>query len=79
MIDALPFFIPHPSVQVLSKLEPQILLIPIAVEALVEENFLSLILRSNTDQLLVHPDNFFVIILLINLRADVVFIVEVIM
>jgi hypothetical protein len=57
-------------------LEPQILLIPIAVEALVEENFLSLILRSNTDQLLVHPDNFFVIILLINLRADVVFIVE---
>jgi hypothetical protein len=62
----------------LSKLEPHILLIPIAVEALVEEIYLSLILSSNTDQLLAHPENFFMIILPSKLRVDVAFIVGVI-
>jgi hypothetical protein len=79
MMDALPFFIPHPSVWVLSKLGPHILLIPIAIEALVEEISLSLILKYNTNQLLTHLDNFFVIILPSKLRADVAFIVRVIM
>jgi hypothetical protein len=63
----------------LFELEPLIPLIPIAIEALVEEISLSLILSSNTDQPLAHPDNFFVIILLPKLRADVAFIVGVIM
>jgi hypothetical protein len=63
MLDALAFFIPHPSVRVLSELEPQIMLLPVAIAALVEEISLSLILKSNSDQLLVHPNNFFVIIL----------------
>jgi hypothetical protein len=79
MIDAVPFFVPHPSIQVLSELEPQIMLIPVAVEALVEEISFSLILGSNTDQLLAYLDNFFIIILPIHLRADVAFIVGVIM
>jgi hypothetical protein len=63
----------------LSELEPLIPLIPIAIEALVEEIYLSLMLTSNTDQPLAHLDNFFVIILPPELRADVAFIVGVIM
>jgi hypothetical protein len=78
MMDALPFFIPNPSIWMLSKLESLIPLIPIAIEALVEEISLSLMLNSNTDQPLAYPDNFFVIILPPELRADIAFIVGVI-
>jgi hypothetical protein len=60
-------------------LESLICVIPIATKALVEEISFSLVLNSNTDQPLAHPDNFFVIILPPELRADVAFIVGVIM
>jgi hypothetical protein len=63
-MDALLFFIPNPSVWMFSKLEPLVPIIPITIEALVGEIYLSLILSSNTDQPLAYPDNFFVIILL---------------
>jgi hypothetical protein len=59
------------------ELEPQIVLIPIAIEALVKEISLSLVLRSTTDQLLAHLDNLFMIILLSRLRAYIVLIVGV--
>jgi hypothetical protein len=78
-MDALSFVIPNPYVWMLSELEPLVRLILIAIEALVEEISLSLILSSNTDQPLAHPENFFVIILSPKLRANVAFIVGFIM
>jgi ABC-type Fe3+-citrate transport system substrate-binding protein len=52
-------------------LDPPIPLIPIVVEALVEENFLSFIVSSKTNQLLANPDNFFMVIFLKKLGAEI--------
>jgi hypothetical protein len=60
-------------------LESLISLIPIATKALVEEISFSFVVISKTDHPLAHPNNFFVIILPPELRADVAFIVGVIM
>jgi hypothetical protein len=79
VMDALPYFIPKKSIWMLSELESLISLIPIATKALVEEISISFVVISKTDHPLAHPDNFFVIILPPKLRANVAFIVGVIM
>jgi DTW domain-containing protein YfiP len=60
-------------------LEPPIPLIPVAVEALVEEISVSFIVNSKTNQLLANPDNFFIVIFPKKLAAEIAFIVGVIM
>jgi hypothetical protein len=62
-----------------SECEPPIPLIPIAVEALVEEISLSFIVSSKTNQLLANPDNFFMVIFPKILGAEIALIVGVIM
>jgi hypothetical protein len=79
VMDALPYFISKKSIWMLSELESLISLILIATKALVEEISISFVVISKTDHPLAHPDNFFVIILQPELRADVAFIVGVIM
>jgi hypothetical protein len=76
--DALPFFIPHLSIWMWFELEPPIPLIPIDIEALVEEIFLSFIVSSKTNQLLANLDNFFMVIFPKKLGAQIALIVGVI-
>jgi hypothetical protein len=60
-------------------LEPPIPLIPIAVEALVEEISLSFIVSSKTNQLMANPNNFFMVNFPKKLGAEITLIVGMIM